>query len=328
VRLHLRPGIVLSAGDPARPMQELDVRLGGTRRRALADTALIGPAQPGDEVIVNIANDVDLVHVNLTRGLTGEGDAGAQAIKLHGTSLQHAVQPVEEGAPAEPPSRDSRLPTGAPVAIGLLHAQLPALAWAFHQSAPGARLGYVQTAGGALPGGLSPVVAELRERGLLAAHVTAGPAYGGERDALTTAGALQHGFVAGHWHAAICAPGPGSPGSSTLLGHAGIVALESAHAAAALGCRVIVAPRPRRRGLAHHTQTLLELALTPLIVATASGRDERGPARHEWRPGEADLDGYLASGLPARSLEEDPDFFASALAAGDVLAHVTRAAMV
>jgi hypothetical protein len=113
-RLCLRRGVVLAAGDSARPMQELDVRLGGTRRRALADTALIGPAQPGDEVIVNIADDV-----------------------------------------------------------------------------------------------------------------------------------------------------------------------------------VIVAPRPPRRGVAH-----------------------------------PDLDGYLASGLPARSLEEDPAFFASALSAGDVLAHVTRAAMV
>ena len=97
-----------------------------------------------------------------------------------------------------------------------LHGQLAPLAWAFEQAAPGARLGYVQTAGGALPGGLSDVVRELRERGLLAGHLTAGPAYGGaDGDAITTAGALQHGFGDLHWHAAVCGPGPGILGSGT-----------------------------------------------------------------------------------------------------------------
>jgi hypothetical protein len=113
-------------------------------------------------------------------------------------------------------------------------------------------------------------------------------------------------------------------GSETLLGHAGIAALESAHAAAAVGCRAIVAPWRHGRALSHHTRTMLELALVPLIVST-SGDAERGLARHDWRVGEADLDGYLASGL---ATGDDPGFFASALAAGDVLANVTRAAMV
>ena len=45
---------------------------------------------------------------------------------------------------------------------------------------PGQRLGYVQTEGGALPGGHSRVVRELRGRGLLAGHLTAGAAFGGE----------------------------------------------------------------------------------------------------------------------------------------------------
>ena len=44
---------------------------------------------------------------------------------------------------------------------------------------------------------------------------------------------------------------------------------------------------------------------------------------HEARTGTADLDGYVASGLPARtmgrSLEQDELFFRSALAGGSVL---------
>jgi Protein of unknown function (DUF3866) len=320
--LVLRRGVVLAAGDPGGPMQELEVRLGGDRRPAVADVALVGAAQVGDDVIVNVAAP-DIVHANLTRGLAGTGTPGAQAIKLAYTSLQHAVTPVEDGVPAESPLT---LPTEAPVAVCLLHAQLAPLAWAFHRAAPGGRLGFVQTAGGALPGGMSDTVRLLRERGLLAGHLTAGPAYGGEAEALTTAGALQHGFADRYWHAAVCAPGPSAhdPGGrardgGSALGHGGIVALDSAHAAAALGCQVVVCPRPAADAVSHPTRMLLELALVPLIVAHTAGRPRAGLGRHTWRRGEADLDAFAAGGL-ARGIEDDPGFFSAALAAGSVLA--------
>src|SRR5918998_5310753 len=106
--LTLRRGTVLSAGDPAGPMQEVEVRLGGDRRPALADVALVGPAPTGDEVVVNVAaldlrlgsGGYDIVHVNLTRGLRGSGVPGAHVLKLNYTSLQHTVRPVEETRPA------------------------------------------------------------------------------------------------------------------------------------------------------------------------------------------------------------------------------------
>jgi hypothetical protein len=330
--LTLRRGTVLAADDPAAPIQRVDVRLGTGRRPALADVALVGPAAIGDEVLVNVvgvdlelgATRFDLVHANLTRGLRGGGEPATGATKLDATSLQHAVRPVEEAVPADAPLR---LPSGAPVAVAFLHAQLPPLAWAFHQAAPGARLGYVQTAGGALPGGLSSTVRVLRERGLLAGHVTAGPAFGGEAEALTTAGALQYGFAERHWHAAVCGPGPAPRDPASALGHAGVVALESAHTAAALGCRVVAVPRPRSH---HHTTTMLRLALVGLVVATAGESPPAELRRHDWRRGEADLDGFRAAGLPARvmgrTLDDDPAFFSAALAAGSVLAATMRAA--
>ena len=43
--LTLRRGTVVAAGDLDGPMQELEVDLGGTRRPALADVALVGPAE-------------------------------------------------------------------------------------------------------------------------------------------------------------------------------------------------------------------------------------------------------------------------------------------
>ena len=144
-------------------MQELEVRLGGERRPAVADVALVGPAHIGDEVIVNVAaldlelgsGGFDIVHVNLTRGLDGAGDAGRarDEAQLHEPpARRHAGRGERAGG------RAADLPTGAPVAICVLHGQLAPLAWAFGQAAPGARLGYVQTAGGALPGGLSETV--------------------------------------------------------------------------------------------------------------------------------------------------------------------------
>lgn len=338
--LKLRAATVARAREVEGPTQELEVIVGNDRRAAVADVGLVGACAEGDEVIVNVeARDLalgsggfDVVHVNLTRGLGGEGTPGAKVMKLNYSSLQHAVLPVEEGdsaATSDPPRLD--LPLGRPVAVTFLHGQLAPLAWAFDRAAPEARVGFVQTAGGALPGGLSRVVRDLRARGVLAGHVTAGPSYGGELEAVTTGGALHHGLVELGWDGAICGPGPGILGSASWLGHGGMVALESLHTALALACRALVVPRmssgdprPRHRGLSHHARTVLELVLEPVFVALPAGEPQpEGLDRHRWCVAEPDLEGYRASGLPARtmgrSLEEDELFFAAALAAGRVL---------
>ena len=334
--LKLRRGTVAEAAAPDGGWQRLAVELAGARRPAVADVALVGGCAVGDEVVVNVeARDLalgsggfDVVHVNLTRGLDGEGTAGAHVMKLNYTSLQHAVLPVE--------GERLRTPLRRPAAAFPLHGHLAPVAWAIGQARPGTRVGYVQTAGGALPGAISSTVRELRARGLLAEHVTAGPAFGGEREAITTAGALHDGLAERGWEVALAGPGPGILGSGSALGHGGIAALDSAHAALALGCpTVLVArmsagdPRPRHRGLSHHTRTVLELLLAPVTVPVAAGAADPGldAARargHDVREAPADLAGYRASGLPARTmgreLEEDEPFFAAALAAGAVLA--------
>jgi Protein of unknown function (DUF3866) len=377
--LKLRPATVIEVARPdaeggEEPEQQLVVELtgssdGGPRRAAIADVSLVGRSQEGDEVIVNVegldlglgSGGFDVVHVNLTRGLEGSGTQGAEVMKLNYTSLQHAVNPVE----------DARLeiPVGRPVAVAALHGQLAAVAWAFVQSAPNARLGYVQTEGGALPGGHSRTVRALRERGLLAGHLTAGAAFGGEGEAITTAGALHHGFRSLGWDAAVCGPGPGIVGSSSALGHGGMVALDSAHVALALGCPTLLVARmstsddrERHRGISHHTLTVLDLLLEPVTVALPAGMrspvgadlraglgavfggampnqtskarpalalDVERPVRitrHDWRRATVDLAAYAVSGLPTetmgRRLIEDPLFFGAALAGGSALAEL------
>jgi uncharacterized protein DUF3866 len=341
--LKLRKGVVVSAGDEPR-WQHLDVDVAGERRPARADTTLVGRSEPGDEVVVNVeARDLqlgsggfDVVHVNLTRGLDGEGTPGAHVMKLNYSSLQHAVLPVEREAAGDgPPGKSLGVPLDRPVAVFSLHGQLAPLAWALAQTKPGTRAGYVQTAGGALPGAMSDTVKDLRERGLLADHVTAAPAFGGEHEAITTAGAIHHGLTEASWDVALVGPGPGILGSGSALGHGGLAALDSAHAALALGCPTLLVPRmsesdprKRHRNLSHHTRTVLELVLGKVTVpvpvgAVGAGFETARERGHEVREAPADLSGYRSSGLPTRTMgrtiDEDQLFFAAALAAGSAL---------
>lgn len=325
-RLKLRRGVVVGE----RP---LEVRVGDERRPAWADTALLGPMREGDEVVVNVAaldlglgsGGFDVVHVNLTRGLEGGGEGDEHVLKLNYTSLQHPVEPAEPGAGV----------ACIPVLVLPLHGHLAPAAWAAAQASPGLRAGYVQSGGGALPGSLSRDVAALRERGLLAGHITAAPAYGGEHEAISTPGAIAAAAAMG-WEAVLIGPGPGIIGSATELGHGGMAALDNAHAALALECPTTISPRlsssdprPRHRGVSHHTRAVLELLLAQAEVAVPEGEAEiaaaleEAPGPHRLRSAPVDLDAYESSGLPAktmgRTLREDPLFFAAALAAGHCL---------
>jgi hypothetical protein len=342
--LKLRRARVLDAESAPVGEQRLQIELSeapGPRRDAIADVGLVGRSAPGDELIVNVealdlglgSGGFDVVHVNLTRGLDFAGTPEANVMKLNYTSLQHTIVPVEEAK--------LNLPLERPAGVLALHGQLAAVAWAFAQAAPDMRLGFVQSEGGALPGGHSRTLRELRARGLLAGHITAGAAFGGEGEAITTAGALHHGLRALGWDAAICGPGPGIVGSGSALGHGGLAALDSAHAALALGAPTLLVPRmssgderARHRGISHHTLTVLDLLLEPVSIALPAGMrspvgtelraglgavfgggtaparpalalDVERPARitrHDWRRASVDLPAYAASRLPASTM--------------------------
>lgn len=341
--LKLRRGVVVGE-DP------LTVEVDGEPRRAWADTALLGEMREGDEVVVNTAaldlelgsGGFDVVHVNLTRGLRGGDGADAHVIKLNYSSLQHAVEPVElplflsRGMSGK--GTAERDDTPLPVLVLPLHGHLAPAAWAAAQAKPGLRVGYVQTGGGALPGSLSRDVAELRERGLLCGHITAGPAYGGEHEALSVAGAFDAAADRLEWDAVIAGPGPGIIGSDTRLGHGGMAALDTAHAALSLRMPTLVSPRlsssdprERHRGVSHHTLMVLEMLLGKVAIPVPSGEPVAiaqlavaAGWQHRLTEQPVDRAAYATSGLPThtmgRSLEEDPLFFAAALASGRALA--------
>ncbi len=330
-RLRLRRGVVVTE-DP------LVIDIDGERRSAWADVGLLGEVREGDEVIVNVAaldlglgsGGFDVVHVNLTRGLCAGGEAAEHVMKLNYTSLQHPVQAVELAA-------NQLQARSIPVLVLPLHGHLAPAAWAAAQAVPDLRVGYVQTGGGALPGSLSSDVGELRERGLLCSHITAAPAYGGEHEALSVPGALHAAAHRFGWDAVLAGPGPGIIGSHTYLGHGGMAALDTAHAALSLGMATLLSPRlssadprERHRGVSHHTLTVLSMLLCEVAVPVPRGYPEvaarlaeTAEARHRLHEVPADLAGYSASCLPAqtmgRDLEGDPLFYAAALAAGQLL---------
>jgi len=329
----------------------LEVEVAGERRRAWADEGLVGPVELGDDVVVNTAavdlglgsGGFDVVHVNLTRGLDGgEAPPGVHVMKLNYSSLQHPVDPIE--APAGVPALPAR---PMPVLVLPLHGHLAPAVWAACEGSGGERrIGFVQAAGGGLPGSLSADVRELRSRGLLAAQVTVAPSFGGELEAISITGALHAAAGELGWDAAIVGPGPGILGSETKYGHGGMAALDGAHAALALGLPTLLSPRmsagdprPRHRGLSHHTGSVLELLLAGVEVPVPFGLGELWPdaeetpadvigaataGLHRTREQRADLEGYAASGLPTRTmgrdLADDRLFFAAPLAAGTALA--------
>jgi Protein of unknown function (DUF3866) len=337
-RLRLRRGVVVGE----RP---LTVEVDGDPRPAWADTALLGEMREGDEVVVNVAaldlglgsGGFDVVHVNLTRGLAG-GSPGEEphVMKLNYTSLQHAVEPVEVTENESPNLESREHPLRAmSVLVIPLHGHLAPAAWAAVRERPGLRVGYVQTAGGALPGSLSRDVATLLERELICEHITVAPAYGGQHEALSVAGALR---AARGWEAAIVGPGPGIIGSETNFGHGGMAALDNAHAALSLSMGTLLSPRlsssdprERHRGLSHHTLMVASMLLAPVTIPIPVDLPEiaaelaAAAPSHNVVEATVSLDAYADTELPARtmgrSIDEDPLFFAAPLAAGRWLGH-------
>lgn len=286
---------------------------------------LTGPVALNDEVLVNVqarelalgSGGFDVLYANLTRGLELPAEEGAHVMKLPYAPLQAAAAHGEEaGELAEALG-------GMPVVCCSLHSQLaPACAGL----GEGLRVAYVQLEGGALPLPLSDAVRALKERGLVASTVSAGPCFGGEVECVNAASALAWAASAGH-DAAVCAIGPGIVGTGSFLGHGGLAAAEAANAAAALGGSPVLAPRistaderERHRGLSHHTRAVLSLCLGEVAVAWPAGLTMPPPESRV----EVDVQGWeeACAGLPLSHMDrgpaDDPWFFAAAFAAGHV----------
>ena len=272
-----RTGKILRIIEARAGLQRVEVDLGSGPERAYVLTQLTGDVDLGDAVVVNTtAVELGLgtggwhvVHWNLERAEWHEKGPG-HIIKGRYTSIQADVGSSEEHLEA---LAEVEAIAGLPVVAAALHSQVPAIAVAFAERAPGARLAYVMTDGAGLPLAMSDLVAELRGTGLLDTTITCGHAFGGDYEAVSIWSALAVARHVAHADAVVVAMGPGIVGTNTRLGFSGMEVGAILDAAVGLGgvpiacLRVSFADqRPRHHGLSHHTATALRLATRERVL--------------------------------------------------------------
>ena len=308
--------------------------------------SMLGHVEEGHRVVVNTTG------IELGLGTGGRGfvlwDLDAPAaddlgpghiMKMRYTPWQTNVLAAEEetsehyDALVEATSIDAM-----PVVACGLHSQVPAVAAGVRAELPEARIGYLMTDGAALPMAWSDLVRAARAAGLLDVTATSGHAFGGDLETVNVFSGLVALRRAAEADVAIVALGPGVVGTSTALGFTAIEQGQVLDAAAALGGRGVAClrvsfadPRPRHRRISHHTLTALQVAARePCDVAVPAlpetedllGRLAGVGERHRLHvvdPGPG-MDFLRGTGLRlssmGRSLDEIPETFAAAVAAG------------
>jgi hypothetical protein len=316
--------------------------------------SMLGPLKVDDRVVVNTTGvDLDLGtggEAFILWNLDGSGpttEFEGHLMKMRYTPWQMDVLSVE--AP-ESPHHDAMVnPTfldGTPVVACGLHSQIAAVAAGVKAAAPGARVGYLMTDGGALPLAWSNLVQALRAGGLLDATCTAGHAFGGELEAVNEFSGMVALRRAVGADVVIAALGPGVAGTGTALGFSALEQGQLLDAAGLLGGRSIAClrisfadERERHRGVSHHAITSLRVATARrCTVATPFLPEEEGERvhiqlaaagieeRHDvvWADGRPGLDLLTERGIHVSSMgrpvDETPELFLAGAAAGAVAA--------
>lgn len=332
--------------------QELQVRLGAESEAAVNYPELTGRCRPGDWVAVNTtAQELRLGtagwhYVLAVWGREHSLSKQGHIMKMRYTPLQCRVLSVEEKeSPHHGVMADADSLFGLPTAVGSLHSMLAPLAWAVQKLGGPRRLVYIMSDGGALPINFSQTVQILKERGLVAAAVTFGHAFGGDLEAVNIYSALlaaKHVLRAG---LAVVLMGPGVVGTATRWGTTAVEQGIYLNAASQLGGTPLAVPRlseadsrPRHFGLSHHSQTVLRRVVSspvyvplPLYFKTFLERNPQAQAqiselKHQicWEDTEELFAQLSAAKLPlstmGRGPAEDPLFYHGVLAAALTLA--------
>jgi len=318
--------------------QELEVTVvGGQTRQALCYPALTGETKIGDQVLLNTTAQTlklgtggyDFVMANFSSAPVPSLKLGdGHLIKARYLPCQHAVLTLEE----QPQYTEvwERALDGFPVLVGQLHSQIAPAAAGLHLSGK-QKVAYVMTDGAALMAGFSRLIGELKNAGLLHAVFTCGQASGGDFETVTLHSALLAAKHIVRCDAAVVCQGPGNAGTGTKYGFSGMEQAQNLDIVKALGGTPIAIvrmseadPRPRHRGVSHHTRTSLDMAYSRCLVPVPEGADTSSlPPGHDIRAlggTQAALDllteRHIAVTTMGRSPEQDPLFFHAAAAAG------------
>lgn len=257
----------------------------GTRVRALAYPAIVG--EPDDVV----GQRVLLTAAALARGLGTGGlamvvafpdalppdppPAPGHIVKARYTPQQYLTLGVDEQESEHhgTMARASNL-AGMPVVAADLHSAVPAVLAGIRAVDASLRVALVHTDGGALPAWFSRTVAVLRAQAWLGCTVTAGQAFGGDLEAVNVHSALLAARHVAGADIAIVAQGPGNLGTGTPWGFSGVACGEALNAAVLLGGSAVAAlrvsgadPRPRHRGISHHSLTAVGKVAVRAVTA-------------------------------------------------------------
>ena len=321
---------------------------------AIGFPSMLGPLHVGDRVVLNVTG----LELGLGTGgdgfilwnLDGPGAPGpgeGHIVKLRYTPWQTEVSAAE--APESPHHEAlSQLETlsDMPVIVCGLHSQVAGAVAGVKEAAGDSRIGYLMTDGGALPLAWSRLVASLRSAGLIDVTCTSGHAFGGDLESINAYSGLAALRAAGPVDVVVAAMGPGVVGSATRLGFSGMEVGGLLDAAGALGGHAVASlrisfsdPRPRHRGVSHHSLTALRLAAArratiaipqlpeeqELLVQTGIAEAGLGD-RHELAvaDGQPGLELLRRKGVEVtsmgRTLDDTPELWLAAAAAGRVAA--------
>ncbi|MGB9803300.1 DUF3866 family protein [Desulfofundulus sp.] len=349
--IRIRTGEVVAVEARRPGLTEVLVRVEGKKERAVNYDQLTGPVKPGDAVVLNTTavykklgtGGTHFIMANLANTALDVPCTG-HIMKARYTPSQVKVLAVEEEEHPENQSfRAVDSLNGIPVIIASLHSMIAPAAAVIHRLTRGkARVVYLMTDGASLPLPLSRLVYELKEKGLLSATVTCGHAFGGDYEAVTVYSGLLAARGAAGADIIIAAMGPGIVGTGSTFGFTGVEQGELVNAVHILGGQPVAVPRigfadtrERHRGLSHHTRTALgRVALVPCTVPIPvlapekraliwrqlqeSGiLDKHRIIEVEDNPTREALQEYgLTVTTMGRGIDEDPDFFLAAGAAG------------
>jgi hypothetical protein len=308
----------------------------------------VGLPEPGDRVLLNVtAVELGLgtggfaLVVAIPDRLPADADEPGHVVKARYTPLQTTVLAADEqGSPHHEQLREADSIDGLVVVVADLHSALPAVLAGWRERQPTARVAYVMSDGGALPLSTSRSVAALRDAGWINATVTVGQSYGGDLEAVTVHTGLLAARHVLDADLVVLTQGPGNLGTGTRWGFSGVASGEAINAVNVLGGRPVAAlrlseadPRPRHRGVSHHTLTALgRVALTPadVVVPVFAGdfgsqiRRACAQLSPPHRLVEVEVGGLedvlRTTPVPlssmGRGLEQDPAYFVASAAAG------------
>lgn len=274
--IHWRSGTVVSVGGGHEGATEIVASLeDGSEVPALALDDLVGVPVLGDRVLLNcsallrrLGTGGHALVVALPDRLPADPPTQpGHIVKARYSPLQTMICALEE---QESPHHEAlALPHvpelhGTPVVVAELHSALPAVVAGIREDRPWARVVYVMTDSAALPMAYSRTVAGLVEAGWLTTTITAGQAWGGEHEAITLHSALGAAVELFEADVVVVAQGPGNAGSASTWGFSGLASADALNAVDVLGGRAVAAlrvsgadPRPRHRGLSHHSMTTI-----------------------------------------------------------------------